>query len=144
MLTKHEITTLEAGTLRGPMSPMLFVREFLSRCRCPQALKIWRVDANVDYKDGKERGTADLLLALLTDGALVLMIDFGVGGMGVGVKWSGRETEVWNDWRKRDMFYDPPTDDELREIIDGVDVEAELAELRQHLKKNDNDGGKQQ
>ena len=137
MLKKHELTKIENGGVVGPMSPMLFVKEFLKTCKCPQALKIWRVEANMEFKDGRERGNADMLLALLTEGAMVLLIDFGVGGMGAGVKWHGREAEVFNEWKEQEEFFDPPTDDELLEIINSVDVETELAELRKTLAESE-------
>ena len=137
MLKKHELTNIENGGLVGPMSPLLFVKEFLTRCKCPQALKIWRVEANMEFKDGRERGTADMLLALLTDGALVLMIDFGDGGIGAGVKWRGRDTQIFRKWRWQKDFFDAPTEHELRELIDGVNADAELAELRKILAESE-------
>ena len=135
MLEISELTRIENGDVVGAMSPVLFVKEFCKTCKIPLARKIWRIHADMSFKDGGETGTADLLLTLISGGHLLILVDFGVGGRCAAVQWYGDEPEMIGDWRSDEEFYNAPTDDELGKVLKSIDVDAELAEIKSQLEQ---------
>lgn len=135
MLEISELTRIENGNVVGPMSPVLFVKEFCKTCKIPLARKIWRIHADMSFKDGGETGMADLLLALIGGGHLLILVDFGVGGRCAAVWWRGDSApEMIGDWRSDEEFYRAPSDEELREVLESIDVTAELETIQAELK----------
>ena len=133
------LTEVKNGTITGPLCPVTIVENFLRQTVNAPLLKLWRICADMSFQDGSENGTCDLLLALIGGKALVALLDSGCDTCPVALKNNGQEPHFFSRWRDRFKFYHAPTDQQLADVLNAINVQSEIEALKIQLELSDFD-----
>ena len=131
------LTEIQNGTITGPLCPVTSAENFLRQTVNAQLLKLWRICADMSFKDGSETGTCDFLLALIGGKALVALLDSGCDTCPVALKNFGSETHLFTKWRNRFNFYKAPSDSQIAAIMDSIDIQNEIDAIKLQLELAD-------
>jgi len=131
------LTEIQNGTITGPLCPVTSAENFLRQTVNAPLLKLWRICADMSFKDGSETGTCDFLLALIGGKALVALLDSGCDTCPVALKNSGQKPHFFTRWRNRFKFYNAPSDEQIAAILDAIDIQNEIDTIKLQIELAD-------